>query len=317
MANRQLPLPSPIVKKSNALARARWNAESVWEPRLVALLASKVRVDDTDFQIYEIPITELIRNSEKIPSGRTYLEISKVVDHLMGRVLTIKDEIGNGWTKYNIFSRCHYNPGKGILEVRFDPDLKPHYINLQKNFAKYNLMEFLLLPSIYSQRLFEILKSWDDAHEVTLTVNELHDMLDCPNSFRNNFKNFRLRVLEKAHKDITEHTSLRYEWEPIKKGRSVESIRFVFSKGKIEIKQQEKKEIAQEDQSQKSNRLFLKAMSCAKQKQGNCIEDTQKKSVCEICRRFGIMTEIRNEFRASSDAVSVGSLLSLLPQKKD
>lgn len=317
MGSRQLPLPAPFVKKSNALARARWSAESVWEPRLVALLASKVRVDDTDFQIYEIPITELILNSEKKPSGRTYSEISKVVDHLMGRVLTIKDEIGNGWTKYNVFSRCHYNPEKGTLEVRFDPDLKPHYLNLQKNFAKYNLMEFLLLPSIYSQRLFEILKSWDDTPEITLKLTELHEMLYCPDSFKKNFKDFRLRVLEKAHKDITKHTTLRYEWEPIKKGRSVESIRFVFSKEKIEIKQQEKKEITQEKQSKKSNELFLKAMACAKQKQGNCIEDTQKKSVCEICRQLGIVTDIRNEFRASSDAVSVGSLLSLLPKKED
>ena len=42
MAERQLPLPGEIVKKSNALARARWSADSVWEPRLVALLASKL-----------------------------------------------------------------------------------------------------------------------------------------------------------------------------------------------------------------------------------------------------------------------------------
>ena len=63
MAERQLPLPGEIVKKSNALARARWSADSVWEPRLVALLASKVKQDDEDFQTYEIPIRELIGHS--------------------------------------------------------------------------------------------------------------------------------------------------------------------------------------------------------------------------------------------------------------
>lgn len=309
MANKQLSLPAPFVKKSNALARARWSAESVWEPRLVALLASKVRADDTDFQVYEIPVSEILHDH----GGKDYKEIENIIDKMMSRVLTIRDD--DGWTKYNVFSRCRFRRSKGKLELGFHPDLRQHYLNLQKNFAKYNLMEFLLLPSIYSQRLFEILKSWDDTPEITLKLTELHEMLYCPDSFKKNFKDFRLRVLEKAHKDITKHTTLRYAWEPIKKGRSVESIRFIFSKGKIEIKQQEKKEISQEKQSQKSKELFLKAMACAKQKQGNCLKDTQKKSVCEICRKFGIMTDIRNEFRASSDAVSVGSLLSSLPKK--
>ena len=70
MAVKQLPLPGEIVKKSNALARARWSAESVWEPRLVALLASKVRADDTDFHVYEVPVTELMGRQRKTPVGK-------------------------------------------------------------------------------------------------------------------------------------------------------------------------------------------------------------------------------------------------------
>ena len=149
MAKKQLVLPGEIVKKSNALARARWSAESVWEPRLVALLASKVRADDTDFHVYEIPVSEVMRDGER--GGRDYREVEGVVDRVMSRVLTIKDEKGRGWTKYNVFSRCRYRPDEGILELGFHPDLRPHYLNLQKHFAQFNLMEYLVLPSIYSQ----------------------------------------------------------------------------------------------------------------------------------------------------------------------
>jgi len=230
-------ITTEVVKKSNALARARWSAESVWEPRLVALLASKVSAEDTDFQVYELPVSELIEKSDKRTSGRTYLELAAVVERVMSRVITIKEENGKGWTKYNVFSRCRYRFADGVLELRFDPDLKAHFLNLQKNFAQYNLLEYLMLPSIYSQRIFEILKSWVDKPDVAISLDDLHEMLDTPDSLRNDFAQFRRRVLEKAHKDIHQDTSLTFDWEPIKRGRTVVSIRFFLGPGQLAVRE--------------------------------------------------------------------------------
>lgn len=282
MATKQLLLPMQLVKKSNALCRARWSAYSVWEPRLMALLASKVRADDTDFHSYEIPVSELLQGAH---SGRDYKEIADIVDNIMGRVLTIKDEIGQGWTKYTVFSRCRYRPDDRILELRFDPDLKVHYLNLQKNFAKWNLIEFLLLPSIYSQRIFEILKSWDDKPEVSIEVSDLHEMLDTPESFRKNFKDFRRWVLEKSHKDITNKTSLRFEYEPIKTGRKVTTIRFIFSKKRVLPVMKKKSDEAIEKQSRQNNKFFNIAMDCIKERGSACTGGHQTENICDICRR--------------------------------
>ena len=193
------------------------------------LLASKDRADDTDFHVYEIPISEILRGF----GGRDYREIESVIDKAMSRVLTIRDP--KGWTKYNVFSRCRYRREEGILELCFHPDLKPHYLNLQKHFAQYNLLEYLMLPSIYSQRIFEIIQSWSNEPEITISLTELHEMLNTPESLRANFKDSRRRVLEKAHKDITGLTSLRYEWEPVKKGRAVVAVRFIFSRWRYGI----------------------------------------------------------------------------------
>jgi plasmid replication initiation protein len=282
MAMQQLPLPGEIVKKSNALARARWSAESVWEPRLVALLASKVRVEDTDFHVYEVPVAEIFRHGE--PGGRDYREIEAVVDRVMSRVLTIRDEQGRGWTKYNVFSRCRYRPKDGILELGFHPDLRPHYLNLQRNFAQFNLMEYLTLPSIYSQRIFEILKSWANVPEVTISIGDLHEMLDTPPSCRADFRQFRTRVLEKAHKDILAHTSLSYEWETVKQGRSVISVRFVFRKKMFEL-QKEKTKALEAKNSKARNKAFIAAVNCASGKQGICAEQDNKRSVCNLDSR--------------------------------
>lgn len=281
MAMRQLPLEGSVVKKSNALARARWSAESVWEPRLVALLASKVKQDDEDFQTYEIPITELIAYADKEASGKTYQELTKIIDNLMGRILTIYDE--KGWTKYTVFSKCRYISESGMLELRFDPDLKPHYLQLQKNFVKYNLLEFLTLPSIYSQRLFEILKSWDDKPEIEIPIKELHDMLDVPESLRANFKDFRRRVLEKAHNDIT---SLEYEWEPIKKGRAVTAIRFIFAKKLALPVAEKKRNDAQKAESRAQNKSFNAAIACYQERGANCRGGAQNDAICALCRHI-------------------------------
>lgn len=295
MASKQLLLTGGIVKKSNALARARWSAESVWEPRLVALLASKVRPEDTDFQVYEIPIAELIGLSEKSPSGRTYMELASIVDRVMSRVITINDNEGGGWVKYNVFSRCRYNPERGSLELRFDPDLKPHYLNLQRNFAQYKLLEYLMLPSIYSQRIFEILKSWSDRPEVVISIEELHDMLGTPESLRKKFPDFRRRVLEKAHKDILKTTTFSYEWEPLKEGRAFVAIRFIFSDDKRSAARKEKAQKAGRTQRNRNNSSVVAAVACVKQKGGKCGLRTNKPKICDVCRRLNLHEEFNKK----------------------
>lgn len=279
---RQLTLPSEIVKKSNPLARARWSAESVWEPRLVALLASKVQENDTDFQIYEIPASEIMHDH----GGKDYIELEQVVDKVMSRVLTIRDD--KGWTKYNVFSRCRFRKKDGILELGFHPDLRPHYLNLKKNFAQYKLLEFLMLPSVYSQRLFEFLKSWDDRQDTVIALSELHKMLNTPDSLRKNFKNLRIRVLEKAHKDITEHTDLRYEWEAIKQGRAVVAICFIFGKARALpiAKQKAEADATKDKQREKNNAMFKAAIACFQERGAACEGGYQKDEICVLCQRL-------------------------------
>ena len=273
MAQRQLVIPGPIVKKSNALARASWSVKSVYEPRLVALVASRVRADDQDFQDYEIPLSELLGGSG---DGRTRQLLAEVVDGLLGRVLTLPRP--NGWAKCNVFSWCEYDAKAGCIRARFDPGLKEHYLNLQSHFTQYSLMEFLLLPSTYSQRLFEVLKSWASLPEAVIDLSDLFQMLDVPASLQR-YPDFRRYVLEKAHKDISGKTGLRYQWEPIKQGRAVAAIRFTF--GARTVQASDKKNQAKRT---KDNELLKKAVSCFQSTGPSCTPKKTKQ--CELCLRL-------------------------------
>ena len=270
MAQRLLVLPGEIVKKSNALLRARWSPASIWEPRLVALLASKVRADDQDFQVYEVHVSELLGGKY---GGSDSKAVEAAVDSAMSRVLTLRDE--KGWTKYHVFSRCRYRASDGVLELGFHPDLRCHYLGLKEKFGKYNLTEFMLLPSVYSQRIFELLKSWHDKPEFTISLPDLFLTLDVPSTLQR-YPDFRRFVLDRALKDITAKTGLRYDWEPIKKGRSVSAIRFTFG-ARIRQSAMAKKKAA----SSQNNALVKKALVCFQSSGSSC---TPKKTrQCEIC----------------------------------
>ena len=110
-------------------------------------------------------------------------------------------------------------------------------------------------------------------------------MLNTPESFRKNFKDFRRWVLEKAYKDISKHTTLSYEWEPIKKGRSVDSIRFIFSKAKSSLVAKIKKEKKLLSESKQSNKMFQIAMACFKERGLDCDGCNQSTTICEICKK--------------------------------
>ncbi len=270
-----------IVVHSNALSRARWAVESVWEPRLVALLASKIRTEDEDFKKYAIHISEVFHGREY--GSVNYTEVEKTVDKVMSRIITIRDD--KGWNKYTVFSGCSFDSESNTLHIGFHPDLKPHYLNLQNQFVKYSLIEFLKLPSIYSQRLYQFLKSWNDKPEIEIPIIDLHEMLNAPQSLRANFKDFRRCALDKAYKDIHEITKLKYEWEPIKTGRKVTVIRFIFTKKKSLPAGNKNNNKIQKYTSKKNNKNFELALTCAKEK-NICSKENNKKTICSVCKEF-------------------------------
>lgn len=277
MAPKQLVLPFEIVKKSNALCRAKWAVESVYEPRLVALVAARVHKDDKDFSNYKIPIKEIIG---KNVDGRTYKILSDATDKLMMRIIKLPRDHG-GFAKANIFSFCEYIPSQGVVVARFDPAMKAHFLELKEKFTQYNLMEFLTLPSTYSQRLYEILKSWADGRpETVINIPDLHEMLAVPKSLQR-YSDFRRFVLEKAHKDINKKTSFEYAWEPIKTGRAVSAIRFIFDSEQAKLTLEPKKKTPPDYAS--SMECWLAMRRADKQCQIRVTGNPGKKRKCQIC----------------------------------
>nr|CDL66215.1 unnamed protein product [uncultured bacterium]CRY93823.1 hypothetical protein [uncultured prokaryote] len=292
MGTQQLTLPGEIVKKDNRLVRSKLNISSVDASRILANLVACIHTDDKSLKrVYRVAVKDFLTDT----SGRGYTRVKGLCRELAQVTVELEEPDPDGphpiFEIGTIFSRIVYK--KGIVEAEFNGHMAPFLLDLQQCFTQYSLTEYLKLPSVYSQRIFEILKSWSGKPEVILPVSELHRLLDSPDSFQANFAEFRRRVLEKAHKDITEKTSFRYEWEPVKIGRSVEKIRFIFSSKKLPLAQKDQEKAKEEKRQRLTNQRFLRAVECARAKGGDCRTMDNVRIVCKLCREKGICASIK------------------------
>ena len=298
MATQQLSIPGTLVKKSNAIIRTRITVQSIEASRILAHLIACIRIDDENLeQEYSVAAKDILPYF----GGENYKRIKATCKELAAAFAETEEPDPDGphpiFRARPFFTDVLYK--KGIITARFNPLMQPYLLALRSCFTSYNLTEYLSLPSLYSQRIFEIAKSLANSKdgETIVSMADLHRFLDTPPSFRANFKDFRIRVLEKAHKDITAHTSFRYEWEPVKVGRSVEKIRFIFSGGKKAIAQKEQEAAKEEKRRRLTNQRFLRAVECAKAKSGDCRTMDNVRIVCKMCREHEILADIARRLR--------------------
>jgi len=267
-----------LVVKSNALARCRINVDSIYEQQLIALTACRIRCDDKDFLEYEIPLTAFKKNDKKT-AGSTQALIKKAASSLMTKILEVKD--GRDWVLYNVFTKVRFSSAKGSILVQFHPDLKQHYLALVNGkFTQYSLAEYMSLPSVYSQKMYELLRSIDDRTEFSFSIKDLHEMLKTPASLRLNYKDFNNRVLKPALRHITKLTSLRYEYDPIKNGRKFTEIKFVFIRKRMNKLQNKgnKKNVKEQV------KLMARSLECWEKRNHICNSENESK-MCDICRK--------------------------------
>jgi plasmid replication initiation protein len=290
MAKGEIVKPREIVKAHNELFRARHKIKDVLAGRIFMAFASLVDENalskDGVFLEYQIPASSILIENR---GGDNYKQLKDAANSLVGHKIEKKLK-KNNFAVYALFSAIKYEDG--MLFGRFDKDLKPFFIAAKGAFTRINFNDFMKLPSIYSQRIFGFLKSWDDIPEIEISLADLHEMFDAPESFRSDFRQFRTRVLEKAHKDITGLTSMRYEWEPIKKGRTVVAIRFIFSKKRALPVLKQKENNTRQKIVDKNNDIGKAAVNCSNKKNGHCTKQDNKPDVCKYCIQFGVCKEI-------------------------
>lgn len=232
----QLRKRAPVVVESNAIARAKIDPAvvSVWEERIIALIASQNTTEDKFFKEHVIPITEI--TGGKALSTLQFEEAKKAVKERLVRQTYVMPMGKKGFKAFPIFVYIAMDDS-GNIKAKLNEELCGHFLELKKEFAVRSLPAFSSLTSTYAQQLFRYLNSWKALGEATISLIELHNILSTPSAYRKDFKAFRIRVLETAKKEITnpDKTNFFFDWEPVKEGlQKVVAIRFTFVPALVE-----------------------------------------------------------------------------------
>ncbi len=223
---KNLPPSSLIVTQSNQLVEARYNLPLA-EQRLILTMISRIQPDDEDFKPYRIPIKEFAEFMG-IDKNSAYRECKKITKSLLTRVIEIAEPgrlLQIGWV-----SSAEYIDGSGMVNLCFDPLLKPYLLKLKGNFTSYKLEMILSFKSQYSVRIYMLLKQYQRLGDREIQIGLLRDMLGLLKDQHKEYSNLKNNILKPVQKELIEKADLYFEFEEIKHGRRVEALKFtIFS----------------------------------------------------------------------------------------
>lgn len=135
------------------------------------------------------------------------------------------------------FSRLEYvsQDEQSAVVLRFGQDVAPYLYDLKESFTKLNFINIAKLDTPFSVRLYSWLikaknlygRKGSKAIEVTLELDWMREKAGLKGKYED-YRDFRQKLLEPTINRINANTDISVVWEPIKKGRTVVSIKFAY-----------------------------------------------------------------------------------------
>lgn len=215
-----------VVKGSEIIQRASHDLTAP-EQKLFAFLVSKIRPDDQENQIYEFSLSEYCRVlGIDVNNGKNNRLVKQSLKILRDKSFELTLENGEV-TFCSWINKPWINQGSGKIRIRFDDDIQRFLVGLleSKKYTQYQLLSILPMKSMYSIRIYELLKSYSyTKRPQRFELEDLKHKLACTHYKR--FPDFRRKVLDPATLEINMYTDIEISWEPITQGRKVIALEF-------------------------------------------------------------------------------------------
>lgn len=222
---------SDLVCKANALIEARYRLTTA-EHRVLLSCIAQIRRDDenlSDEVLYSVSALE-IAESAGVSRQAAYKDLKEAADRLFERYISIPyGPNGEAVTqrKFRWVQEIVYRANEGQVQLRFSKAILPYLNQLKRQFTTYNLRDVIKMTSSHAIRLYEIIVQWRQTGERTVEIEWLKQALQIEDKY-SSIRDLKRYVIDIAVEQINERSPLRLEWEQIKVGRRVTSIRFKF-----------------------------------------------------------------------------------------
>lgn len=219
------------VRMSNALVRAA-HGLTLSEKRLLMLGISKLDAHNPptpDRMIVIIEAAEFAKEYQ-VSMDTAYIELQQAGKQLFKRYVSFYWNSNINHVHMHWVGRATYIENEGKIELALWHELAPELFQLTDLFTSYKLSRTSALRSIYSWRLFELFIQFKKTGWLKMSVDDFCNAIEAPPTFRANFANLRIKVIEPALREIREKDGLNVTWETIKAGRKVKTLVFTFPK---------------------------------------------------------------------------------------
>ena len=221
------------VSKDNALVDASYRL-SLTEMQIILYGIGLVNPIQKTFPLsYRIDINRFAEMFNR-EHGQIYKEVKEaIVKRFWERDFSYVDEDGKTVTLRWLTKMVHQDK-TGYIEIKFSEEIQPYLHNLQGAFTAYYIDQIAKFKSIYSVRLYEhsimvLNKEKVDRAKFPLLISDIKRQLELGDKYEK-FSNLKVRVLEKAKKEINQYSNLTFDYKVIKLGRSPYQIEFIVSK---------------------------------------------------------------------------------------
>jgi len=109
-------MKNEVVIKENSLINARYKLDPV-ELKLVLYAIANIERQDIDFWKFSLKLSDI---------GIHHHHLKRAARSLMTKVFEIKES--GGWLMISWFSSIRYIDKSGVIEMQFDPNLKPYLL---------------------------------------------------------------------------------------------------------------------------------------------------------------------------------------------
>ena len=200
------------------------------ENDIIDLVLNTIK-DDNEY-VYEIDI-EKYKGIYNLGSSNIYRNLKKATNDLYEKHnnFSIKNKATGEEMKFVWFSMLTYIDKKGKIYFEIGHTLKNMLLNMKKKIY-YRIEYPINFKSLYSKRIYYMLKSFEDTGWRIDKIDDLKHKLYCPQTYKN-FATFRKKVLDMASEEINNSSDIKFTYEQMKTGRKVTAIKFHIVSNKV------------------------------------------------------------------------------------
>lgn len=224
MTVRKIRFERSLVVKSNVLTPTL-AALTLNELRFLVFCISKLNRDSPTFSTIQCRSSDLADTFD-ISVDRVYSLIKDLMIRINQRPIELSD--GNICSLVWWFITLEHHISEGLFTFEFHPKLKPYLLQLRENFTAYRIKDVYQFDAASTWHVYEVLRQYKNMKVKEFDLEDFKALIGVSDKY-DRISNFRHKLLDPALAEINAKSDIMVEYDALKRGSRVASLRFVIT----------------------------------------------------------------------------------------